>query len=100
DAHLRLGPAEPAQRRRILGIDVLGDEPRDQLALWRPQRVRRPVELVRLGGRNPHEQRSLVNPPSRSRHRGYLNIKKISPSASATRALAATAGVRAPCASL
>src|SRR5262245_15722767 len=66
---------------RVLGIE-LGDELRDQLALRPAQDVGSPVELLGFGRRDPHVQRGVVLFTARSRHRRYLDIKKISPSAS------------------
>src|SRR5919197_1530857 len=60
DAKLPFRPAEPAERGRIFGVDVLRDEPRDELALGRAESVCGAVQLVRLGGRNAHEDRCLV----------------------------------------
>src|SRR5947207_8595959 len=76
DAHL--GAPERAQRAEILRVDVARDEPRDQFALRRAEDARGVMELRRLGGRDPHEERSLVRVLSWPRHCRYLDIKKIS----------------------
>src|SRR5919201_1441758 len=78
DAELPLRAPEPAQRGRILRVDLLRDEPRDQLALRSTEGTRRAVQLVRFGGGDPDEDRRLVALSPWSRHRRYLDIKKIS----------------------
>src|SRR5262245_697188 len=66
---------------RIVGIE-LGDELRDQLALRPAQDVGRPVKLLCLSRRYPHVKRGEVLFTPRSRHRRYLDIRKISAGAS------------------